>query len=432
MLLNYQQTKVKAGRIRKYQAILPNKREETIIAQKTKKSSSDKAQKIQWHPAFYAAAELELKENIEELDLISEYHLSKEPIRIDLLIIKEENADKVMKNEIGHIMRKYNVLEYKGPGDELSIDTLYKTLGYACLYKGYGKTINEIPADELTVSLFREAYPQKLFWELERKGYVLEEKYPGIYYVRGNILFPVQIVVISRLNRTMHSSLRILSANADIEDIRKFLEQTENMKTPRERNNIDAVLQASVSANYEIYQKVRRANGMCEALRELMKDEIEQDVARGEARGEMRGRVEGIVDTCCDLGLPEDAILERLQKKLNISLQTAQEYLKNMGKRLRKIRKENALSQDDVADALGICTKQYQRYEYGDSAISCEKLSILEESFHFDVRYIVTGKREQIDIDRYVVNMPWKEKRDFFERMARYVLRILNNTEKGE
>ena len=57
--------------------------------------------------------------------------MSKEPIRIDLLIIKEENAEKVMKNEIGHIMRKYNVLEYKGPGDELSIDTLYKTLGYA-------------------------------------------------------------------------------------------------------------------------------------------------------------------------------------------------------------------------------------------------------------------------------------------------------------
>ena len=128
-----------------------------------------------------------------------------------------------------------------------------------------------------------------------------------------------------------------------------------------------------------------------------------------------------------------------------------QEYQKNMGKRLRKIRKENALSQDDVADALGICTKQYQsintqwmlnRINYVlvikmESAIiesdkRLSKLSILEESFHFDVRYIVTGKREQIDIDRYVVNMPWKEKRDFFERMARYVLRILYNTEKGE
>ena len=37
-----------------------------------------------------------------------------------------------------------------------------------------------------------------------------------------------------------------------------------------------------------------------------------------------------------------------------------QEYQKNMGKRLRKIRKEITLSQEDVADALGICTKQYQ------------------------------------------------------------------------
>ena len=36
------------------------------------------------------------------------------------------------------------------------------------------------------------------------------------------------------------------------------------------------------------YDQKIDTNGMCEALRELMKDEIEQDVARGEARGEMR------------------------------------------------------------------------------------------------------------------------------------------------
>ena len=97
MLLNYQQTKVKAGRIRKYQAILPNKKGGNDYRAKDKEIVIRQCQKIQWHPAFYAAAELELKENIEELDLISEYHLSKEPIHIDLLIIKEENADKVMK-----------------------------------------------------------------------------------------------------------------------------------------------------------------------------------------------------------------------------------------------------------------------------------------------------------------------------------------------
>ena len=38
-----------------------------------------------------------------------------------------------------------------------------------------------------------------------------------------------------------------------------------------------------------------------------------------------------------------------------------QEYQKNMGKRLRKIRKENALSQDDVADALGTVSYTHLR-----------------------------------------------------------------------
>lgn len=63
-------------------------------------------EKIQWYPAFYAATELELQEDIEQLELKREYNLSKEPIRIDLLIIKELNRGMKIKNEIGHIMRQ--------------------------------------------------------------------------------------------------------------------------------------------------------------------------------------------------------------------------------------------------------------------------------------------------------------------------------------
>ena len=63
-------------------------------------------EKIQWHPAFYAATELELQEDIEQLEFTREYNLSKEPIRIDLLIIKEPNRGMKIKNEIGHIMRQ--------------------------------------------------------------------------------------------------------------------------------------------------------------------------------------------------------------------------------------------------------------------------------------------------------------------------------------
>lgn len=72
----------------------------------------DSPHKLQWHPAFYAAAGLELQANHQEIQMIPEYNLSKEPIRIDLLIIKNAGQAKKIENVIGHIMKKYNVIEY--------------------------------------------------------------------------------------------------------------------------------------------------------------------------------------------------------------------------------------------------------------------------------------------------------------------------------
>ena len=46
----------------------------------------------------------------------------------------------------------------------------------------------------------------------------------------------------------------------------------------------------------------------------------------------IEGKAEGIIETGLDFGLSEEDILERLQKKLNISLQAAQEYLKMFSK----------------------------------------------------------------------------------------------------
>lgn len=60
---------------------------------------------------------------------------------------------------------------------------------------------------------------------------------------------------------------------------------------------------------------------------------FEETAKEGEARGEVRGKAEGIIDTCSDLGLPDEDILKRLQVKLNISLQAAQEYLRMFGKK---------------------------------------------------------------------------------------------------
>ena len=248
--------------------------------------------KLQWHPAFCAAAGLEFHEDIERLELKPEYNLSKEPIRIDLLIIKEE-SDRRIKNEIGHIMKKYNVIEYKSPEDALTIDDFYKTVGYACLYKGYGERVDAVPINELTVSIFRAKRPEKMFLTLQKYGHKIKEKYSGIYYVTERLPFPVQIIVTQELEPGEHRSLRILSNHAKKEDVEEFLRKAEEMNTPRDRQNVEAVLQVSVKANDELYREIRRDANMCDALRELMKDDIEREVSAARKLGESEGEVRG-------------------------------------------------------------------------------------------------------------------------------------------
>lgn len=232
---------------------------------------------IQWHPGFYGAAELEFLSNKDDLEFQREFNLSKEPIRMDLLIIKKL-SDVRIKNEIGHIFRKFNVVEFKSPDDALSIDDYYKTVGYACLYKGLGETVNQIPANELTISIFRESYPREMFEAMKNLGLEIKERYPGIYYISGKqALFDTQIVVTKQLDRETHRTLRVLSKHVKEEDIRRFVEKATQMSEPGDRNNVDAVLQVSVSANKEIYEAIRRCDKvMCEALRELMKEDFEQ------------------------------------------------------------------------------------------------------------------------------------------------------------
>ena len=288
----------------------------------------DSPEKIKWHPAFYAAAELELKTNINELQFIPEYSLSKEPIRIDLLIMKNKEKQTSINNEIGHIMKTYNIIEYKSPNDSMTIDDFYKTLGYACLYKGYSTSENQIPIDDMTISLFREAYPRKMIRKLQLAGLHIKEQYPGIYYVTGSIPVSAQIIVTSRLSAETHSSLRILSSHADKEDIRRFLDIANTLSEQGDRNNVDAVLQASISANYELYKEIRSEYVMCDALRELMKDEIEATVNK-KVEEQVKQKVEEQVSIKVEEKVNETKLeaVQNIMKSMKWSVQQAMDAL---------------------------------------------------------------------------------------------------------
>ena len=267
--------------------------------------------KISYHPGFYGAAELEFRLETAELVFSTEYNLSKEPLRIDLLVIAK-NQDVQLENEVGKIFKRYNIIEYKSPEDGLTIDDFFKTIGYACLYKAQGATVNQIPEDQITLSLFRDTYPRQLFRDLEESGRSIEQPYPGIYYVKGHLQFDTQIVVISQLDADRHSTLRVLSNNAREQDIRKFLLESASLEKQGDRLNADAVLQVSIRANEKLYEKLRSDAAMCEALENLMKDVIEEREAAAAQEATRKSRLEDIASMVKKLNLTEEQAMDAL------------------------------------------------------------------------------------------------------------------------
>ena len=257
--------------------------------------------KIQWHPAF-CAAEIELYQNRKELEFKKEYNLSQKPLQIDLLIV-EKRGNVQIENEIGHIFRKHNIVEYKSPEDGLNIDDFFKTLGYAYLYKGLGKRVNEIPLEELTVSIFRATKPKELMRHLAGYGFNINRYASGIYYVMG-LMIPVQIVVTNELEAGKHSSLKMLSNRVQKGDIQRFSELVQNFKESGERENVDAVMQVSISANQDLYKKIRRELDMCEAMRELMKEELQESYQDG--RRDVNAQLSKLYDKLIEENRQED------------------------------------------------------------------------------------------------------------------------------
>ena len=84
------------------------------------------------------------------------------------------------------------------------------------------------------------------------------------------------------------------------------------------------IMTAAGAANCKIdYNKIARKGGadMCTVFEETRREGI----AEGEAKG--------IIETGYEFGISEEEILARLQKKLNISLAEAQEYVKKFGRK---------------------------------------------------------------------------------------------------
>ena len=301
---------------------------------------------LQWHPAFYADIQIEFREEAHKLKFQNEYALSKKPMLIDILAIRKKAGEKIHKN-IGRIFRTYNLIEYKSPKDYMSVDDFYKVYGYACFYKADTGQMNEIPAEEITITFVSKNYPRKMIRHLEdTRKYRTEKKEAGIYYVEGDVI-AIQIIVTSQLSPEENLWLYSLTDNLTDPEVTERLLADYNGK---EADNLySAVMQVVVQANKKQFQG---GEDMCDALRKIIDEEVnkrvdeevnkrvDQEVAEREkellTKGREAGRQEGIEE-----GMETGFIssIRNLVDALRISIDQAMDLLKVKDEEREKYRR---------------------------------------------------------------------------------------------
>jgi hypothetical protein len=243
---------------------------------------SRREERIAWHPAFFEAIQLELELYKDSLRFVAEYQLTTEPLRIDVLIIKKA-ADVVIEKNIAAIFRRENIVEYKSPGDYISVEDFYKIYGYACLYAN----LNKVAITDLSITFSGSRYPRGLMAHLRKeRNYDIEERWPGIYIVRGDIL-PIQIIENGKLAGEENLWLKGLSNRLDIPEIQRLAGE---IRRQGKGAGVRAYVEAIFSGNIE---KMEEAFRMSDTV--VTMDQLLENVgltAKWEARAEEKKALE--------------------------------------------------------------------------------------------------------------------------------------------
>ncbi|MDR2618873.1 MAG: hypothetical protein LBC62_08395 [Treponema sp.] len=233
--------------------------------------------RIAWHPAFRSAIKLEFEEYQDALEFKFETELNDEPLKVDAVIIKKLK-DVVIRKNIAAIFRLDNIFEFKSPGDFFSVHDFYKVYGYACFYL----YLNKIRVTDVTITIVETRHPRELFTHLkEVRGYQVEEVWPGIYHIKGDII-PIQVIESKRLAIGEDLWLRALGNKLDKAGA---LEVIGKAALRKDDADIRSYLYVIMRSNPGIIQEVLKMSDVADITFE---EALEQAgfIARWEARGE--------------------------------------------------------------------------------------------------------------------------------------------------
>ena len=247
--------------------------------------------KIYYHDGFYAAVMAEYeRDHAGEMEYLQEHKLGEQPLRIDLVIIR--HLTEALGDPIGSFFRKYNVTEYKSPEDGLTMDDFDKTHAYAYVFKSLSSASDKVLFEDLTVSIFRHAYPRALMSDLQTRGFDVMRSFPGVYHVTSRTTIPTQVVVISELAEGTYPGMKLLNRNARREDVDAFLKSI--VDTEQMNEYAKGVLQVSIAANPELFDAIKKEDSvMNAAVERLFASEFAASRNEGKKEGIEEGKKEG-------------------------------------------------------------------------------------------------------------------------------------------
>ena len=297
---------------------------------------SKEAEKIDYHYGFYGMmrCRYECGFSREEVEFQQEVELGDRPLRTDAIFVSRLEVIPFI-DALGGRLNKRNVIEYKSPGDSLSIDDFFKVVGYACIYKSDGKTVNEIPFGDVSVFIFCYAYPRKTFAILKEMGFIVSEAQPGIYCVEAALSLSVHVVIIPQLPEG-YEELKILAPKAKKEDALKVLEDARKNDDPYYIEHIEAGLRVSMAANPELYEEIREESIMVDVFERIFAKELTEKKTEGRAEGRAEGRSEGRLEGALNMlfSLVNDGLLspDVASAKAGMSVKEFKRQMKGWGK----------------------------------------------------------------------------------------------------
>ena len=182
--------------------------------------------------------------------------------------------------------QKMNVVEYKGPGDDLGEEELWQAGIYLCAQARESLSRKEATSDDFTITLFRKAKPRELLKKLGDR--VQGEN--GIYRVTGwKVNVPITIVVTGELKGTEYAAFRAISEHPAMEDVRLLMEEGEKATDKAQKDAFTALIKLLDKADHEVFEELeRRYPEMAKTLMDLLEPEIKER--------EIRAVVEGLAD----------------------------------------------------------------------------------------------------------------------------------------